>query len=203
MAENVFQLLNILPLPIWIGMLLFPRTRFTQNLVTSYWPFIALGAIYTLILIAAAASGGSSFNLSFDALRAGLSSEWGFAAGWAHYMTLDLFAGVWIFRDAKYWGINPGLFLLLTLFAGPLGLGLYLFVRQRRQQERPRESPELSRPSGRQAVAGQLRKRCTRKRGTNGQETVPIDQTGLSSFTAGSADAPSKALTSSMKRSKR
>lgn len=135
--EALFGLLNLLPIPIWVSMMLFPRARFTQRLVMSYWPFIVLGGIYTLLLLIALVSGASELSLSFDALRRSLSSDWGFLAGWTHYLALDLFAGVWIFRDAKYWGINPTLWLLLTLLAGPLGLAGYLFVRQRKGKHDP------------------------------------------------------------------
>jgi hypothetical protein len=137
MAENLFSLLTILPLPVWLSMLLFPRRRFTQQLVTSPWPFIALGGIYTVLLLVALIMGAGGFDLSFDALRQALSLEWGFLVAWAHFLTLDLFAGVWIFRDAKYWGINPGLYLFLTLVAGPLGLASYLLARQRRVRHDP------------------------------------------------------------------
>jgi len=117
-------------------MLLFPRARFTERLVRAYWPYIALGAIYTLLLVIALAT-GTGFDLSFDALRRGLSLEWGFLALWVHLLTLDLFAGVWIFRDAKYWGMEPRPYVLLTLFAGPLGLGSYLVMRGRRAKNDP------------------------------------------------------------------
>lgn len=137
MAETLFNLLNLLPLPIWVGMLLFPRTRFTQRLVMSYWPYILLGGIYVLFLLVSLLRPSGGFSLSFDALRAGVSGEWAFLAAWAHFVTLDLFVGVWIFRDAKYWGVNPGLFLLATLFAGPLGLGSYLLVRNRKAKHDP------------------------------------------------------------------
>ncbi len=136
MTETVFSLLNILPLPLWLGMLLFPRARFTERLVQAYWPYIALGAVYTLLLIAALAN-GTGFDLSFDALRRGLSLEWGFLAVWAHLLALDLFAGVWLFRDAKYWGMEARPYVLLTLFAGPLGLGAYLLARRRQVKSDP------------------------------------------------------------------
>ena len=136
MAETVFSLLNILPLPLWLGMLLFPRARFTERLVQAYWPYIALGAVYTLLLVGALAT-GTGFDLSFDALRQGLSLEWGFLALWAHLLTLDLFTGVWLFRDAKYWGMEARPYVLLTLFAGPLGLGAYLLARQRQVKDDP------------------------------------------------------------------
>jgi hypothetical protein len=136
MAETVFSLLNVLPLPLWLGMLLFPRTRFTQRLVQAYWPYIMLAGVYALLLAAALAT-GTGFDLSFAALRRGLSLEWGFLALWAHLVALDLFAGVWIFRDAKYWGMEPRPFVLVTLFAGPLGLGAYLLRRQRQTRNDP------------------------------------------------------------------
>lgn len=58
MAETVFSLLNILPLPLWLGMLLFPRARFTERLVQAYWPYIALGALYALLLVGARSQRG-------------------------------------------------------------------------------------------------------------------------------------------------
>ena len=137
MAETLFNVINILPLPIWLSMILFPKLRFTQNLVLAYWPFVVLGGIYTALLLAAISTSGGGFSLGFDALRAGLSSEWGFLAAWTHYLALDLFAGVWIFRDAKYWGINPTIYLVATLLAGPLGLAAYLVMRGRKTKADP------------------------------------------------------------------
>ncbi|MCA9835625.1 MAG: DUF4281 domain-containing protein [Trueperaceae bacterium] len=138
MAENLFGLINLLPMPIWLGMLLFPRTRFTQKMVMSYWPYMALAGIYLLFLIISLFStGGSALSFSFNSLRTGLSAEWAFLAVWMHLLCFDLFTGVWIFRDAKYWGINPGIFLLVTLFLGPLGLGAYLFFRSRKSKNDP------------------------------------------------------------------
>lgn len=136
MSETVFSLLNILPLPLWLGMLLFPKTRFTQRLVQAYWPYIALAAVYTLLLVGAFVT-GTGFDLSLSGLRRGLSLEWGFLAVWAHLLTLDLFTGVWVFRDAKYWGLEPRPYVLVTLFAGPLGLGAYLLARRRRAKNDP------------------------------------------------------------------
>jgi hypothetical protein len=135
MAQTLFNLLNVLPLPIWLGMILFPRTRYTQNLVMSYWYYMVLAGVYLLFLIVALLQNGLAFE--FDAAREGLNSEWGLLAAWAHFIVLDLFAGVWIFRDAKYWGINPTWFVLLTLVIGPVGLGSYLLFRQRKSKTDP------------------------------------------------------------------
>ncbi len=137
MPETLFNLANLLPLPVWLSMMLFPRTPFTQRLVTSYWPFTLLSSLYALFLVIALATGDSGFDLSFDGLREGFGGEWTFLAAWLHYLAFDLFVGVWLFRDAKYWNLNPLPFLILTLFAGPLGLGSYLLWRQRQARSDP------------------------------------------------------------------
>ncbi len=137
MAETFFNFFTILPLPIWASMILFPRARFTQRIVLSNWPYIVLGGIYTVLLISQILTTTQPLGFSFQALRAGLNSELGFLAGWMHYLTLDLFVGVWIFRDAKYWGISASVFLLVTLFSGPLGLAGYLIIRHRKSKTDP------------------------------------------------------------------
>ncbi|CAN5473858.1 ABA4-like family protein [soil metagenome] len=136
MPEVLFSLVTILPLPIWVSMLLFPKASLTQRLVMSYWPVIALCGLYALALLGTLAT-GAGLDLSYAGVQATLSGRWGVAAVWAHLMTLNLLSGGWIFRDAKYWGVKPEVFLLLTLFAGPLGLGAYLFVRERRAKVDP------------------------------------------------------------------
>lgn len=128
--ETVFGLLNLATLPWWLSMLLFPRTRATVRLVTSPWPFVALAGVYLALLVVAVAGGGG-LGLDAASLAAALSSGPGFLTAWAHMLALDLFAGTWIFRDARFYGRLPRLELLLTWWAGPLGLGIYLWRRRR------------------------------------------------------------------------
>lgn len=136
--ENLFGLLTLLPLPFWIAMLLFPHASFTRRMIASSWPFIALGAVYVVLLLAALAElAPASLGFSAASLQATIGGGWGFLAVWAHLLTLDLFAGIWIFRDARYWSVQPAPYLLATLFAGPLGLALYLYQRQRRENRDP------------------------------------------------------------------
>lgn len=52
--------------------------------------------------------------------------------GWVHYLVFDLFIGAWMVRDAESLAIQhlkivPS--LILTLFAGPVGLLSYLIIR--------------------------------------------------------------------------
>ena len=59
----------------------------------------------------------------------------GATLGWVHYLAFDLFVGLWIARDADNKGFSRIIqlpFLFLTLMAGPVGLFLWLIVRERR-----------------------------------------------------------------------
>jgi hypothetical protein len=132
--EPLFGLITLAPLVAWVAMLLFPRTRFTQSLVLSDWPMIAGGAAYALLALALLANEFASIGFSLTSVQTLLSSDVGALTVWAHLQVFNLFVGVWIFRDAKYWGVNPGLYLLGTLLAGPVGLGAYSWYRRRRER---------------------------------------------------------------------
>jgi hypothetical protein len=63
-----------------------------------------------------------------------LGSANGAAAGWAHMIAFDLFVGRWLWLDSRDRKIGHPVMvpiLLLTILFGPLGLGVYLAVRDR------------------------------------------------------------------------
>lgn len=130
------NLLLLAPLVVWGSMLLFPRRRFTVSLVVSPWPFVALGALALLALVGQVVTVGVPV-LDLASLQRVLASPWGAVSALAQWQALTLFAGVWIFRDARYFGVNPGLYLLATLVTGPIGLALYLWLRRRYERPRP------------------------------------------------------------------
>jgi hypothetical protein len=129
-VETVFALLSVATLPWWLSMLLFPRSPFTVRLVVTPWGVIGLGAVYVALLLGGLLAGGAPASLDAAALAEALSGPWGFLTVWAHLLALDLFAGTWVFRDARYYGRVPRLELLLTWWAGPAGLALYLWRRR-------------------------------------------------------------------------
>ena len=60
-------------------------------------------------------------------------SPGGATIGWIHYLAFDLFVGIWIARNADAHQISRWIqipILFLTLMAGPIGLLLYLLLRQ-------------------------------------------------------------------------
>lgn len=77
-------------------------------------------------------------DYSIEGLRRLFMSDAGMVIGWTHYLAFDLFVGLWIARDADAKGFGRVIqlpFLFFTLMAGPVGLLLWLIVRERKARE--------------------------------------------------------------------
>lgn len=71
-------------------------------------------------------------DYSIAGLRPLFLSDGGIVLGWTHYLAFDLFAGLWIARDADGKGVGRLVqlpFLVVTLMAGPIGLLTWLSLR--------------------------------------------------------------------------
>jgi len=134
-SNFLFSLLNFSVVPAWAMLILLPRWSATRTLVHSGLYPIALGVFYTACLglaLTGAGSEGVDFT-TIEGVRAIFSSDLGVLTGWAHYLVFDLFVGAWEARDAKRRGLSHWLLvpcLFFTFMAGPLGLLLYLALRQ-------------------------------------------------------------------------
>lgn len=138
--DKLFQLVNLLPMPVWLAMMVAPRAQVTQKASRSSVVFglAALSYVFSLLLSVAmgrkqgsAAISPADFT-SLDGIRKGLGTKEGALAAWSHMLALDLFAGAWIYResmrlDAPAWVRVPSLFF--TLMTGPFGLLLFLVWR--------------------------------------------------------------------------
>ena len=128
-AEGAFQLLNVSVLPWWVLWLAAPRSRWAARAASHGAVFVALAAVYTVLLVTAMSSGDATGGYGFDGLRTALASPVGFLAGWTHYLCFDLFTGAWIVRESQRIDVEPRPFLFFTLMAGPIGLGAFLLRR--------------------------------------------------------------------------
>src|SRR5919197_5632194 len=130
--RQAYTIINSSSAPIWLAMILAPRSRLTRWLVQrASLLFVGLGVAYDTLLLSGVARSGKMIDFRDpDAVRGALSTADFFLAGWAHYIAFDLFVGRWIWEDALARGRRATLALLLTWLAGPAGLSLYLLQRR-------------------------------------------------------------------------
>ena len=127
LAEPVFLVLNAAVLPWWGVFLAAPRSNAARALASHTAIFLAFGAIYLVLLVAAyrVAWPLTSTPLELSFWTGLLGSPVGFLAGWSHYLAFDLFVGAWIVRESQRLALTPRVSLAFTLMAGPLGLGMF------------------------------------------------------------------------------
>jgi len=132
-----FNAVNLLTLVAWIALIALPR-----------WPALLSGvlylgvgllcAVYVLGLaalltgIVPSGDGGADFT-TIAGVRSIFASDAGVVIGWTHYLAFDLFVGLWIARDGDAKHVSRWLqapILLATFMAGPLGLLVWLIVRE-------------------------------------------------------------------------
>ena len=141
----IFTLTNVIAMSGWLFLAALPRGPKTMAVVL----YLGVGALclaYAAMFIAmfggladparvAGATAPDLTDYSVAGLRALFMSDGGIVLGWTHYLAFDLFVGQWIAKDADNKGFSrlaqlPVLFL--TLMAGPIGLLVWLVVRERR-----------------------------------------------------------------------
>ncbi len=141
MWNAVFGAVNLIALAGWIILIALPRRPFPMTVVL-YLGVGLLCLIYSVGLIALVSGGlgadGNTAGQSFftiEGVRAIFANDAGVGIGWTHYLAFDLFTGLWIARDADAKDFSRLVqvpVLLLTFLAGPMGLLLWLIIRERR-----------------------------------------------------------------------
>ncbi|MEO1730982.1 MAG: ABA4-like family protein [Pseudomonadota bacterium] len=141
----VFNAVNMAALIAWVGLILLPRWPALLSAIL-YLGVGGLCALYAALLISVlsgiipAGNEGADFT-TIEGIRSIFGSDVGVVIGWTHYLAFDLFVGVWIARDAdakffSRWVQAP--ILLATFMAGPIGLLVWLLVREPRARAKGR-----------------------------------------------------------------
>jgi hypothetical protein len=124
--QRLYAVINACTAPLWLLMVLAPRSPLTARAVRAATPLYAvLGATYVGLL----ASGWGGERVDFrdpESVRRGLLQPRGFLAGWTHYIAFDLFVGRWIWEQGLEQRRSTRVALLLTWLAGPAGLTVWL-----------------------------------------------------------------------------
>ena len=135
--ENIYLWINLGILPFWLMLIIIPNSKFTQIFVNSIvLPLILSAAyvylIYQTILLDESLLDVFKLYLSLDNLYTAFATETFLLVFWIHFVTLNLFLGCWVSRDAIKYNMSRGLVfipLILIYFTGPLGLVLYWLFR--------------------------------------------------------------------------
>ena len=133
---HAWRILNSTTAPVWLAMILFPRSRFTAGLVRRTDVLLAgLGATYVgLLATGMVRSNDGPPDLSDPAsIARGLGQPEAFLGAWTHYLAFDLLAGRWVWEQSIAAGRTARLPLVLTWWFGPAGVALHLARRRRWQ----------------------------------------------------------------------
>ena len=92
-------------LPFWLMLIFIPNSRITQILINSIILPLILAGIYVYIFYQQLILGNNLLNifdlyLSLDNLYAVFSEESVLLIFWLHFLTINLFLGSWVSRDA-------------------------------------------------------------------------------------------------------
>ena len=134
--KNIFLFSNWGIIPFWILLLFSPNSVFTRFLVHSILIPLILGAAYIFIVYQIYLNDnifdGFGLYLGLDNLYTIFSDENFLLIFWLHFLSISLFVGAWIARDATRNSIPKiltALSLITTYFTGPLGIFLYWVIR--------------------------------------------------------------------------
>lgn len=128
--NQLFVISNFYATSLWVLIIVFPKWKITQKILSSLWLFIPFILLYIYYLSASVNIESieilSSFQLEDIAL---LFGQEGFAAAtWVHLLLIDLFLGRWIYwegQKSQIWTIHS---LLLCVFFAPVGLLSHLIT---------------------------------------------------------------------------
>jgi hypothetical protein len=145
MWQALFSLTNLVAVGAWLVLVGLPRKPLTNTVVlylgvgllclcyAAMFAVLLTGAVDPLTVPGAQPYVPSDYSIA--GLRKLFQSDGGLVMAWTHYLAFDLFTGLWIARDADAKGfgrISQIPFLIATFMAGPIGLLVWLIVRERR-----------------------------------------------------------------------
>ncbi|ARV59064.1 hypothetical protein BZZ01_10825 [Nostocales cyanobacterium HT-58-2] len=127
---QLFNIANIFVLPFWTLMIFLPKWKVTQRVMESYIPFVPLATAYLYLFVTSITPENAQAlsNPQLADIAKFFADEKAAATGWIHFLTLDLFAGRYIYLQGQKTGVWTIHSLALCLFAGPLGLLSHIFT---------------------------------------------------------------------------
>ena len=135
-SENIYLVANWGVIPFWLMLVTIPNQPITKVLVNSVIVPLILASAYVYLAYQLYLDGEvfDVFQLYFGLanLYSIYSNEIFLLIFWLHFLSISLFIGSWISRDAQRYmvpKILTMLSLILTYFSGPVGLVFYWIIR--------------------------------------------------------------------------
>ena len=135
-SENIYLIANWGVIPFWLLLIFIPYNKITSFLTQSIIALMLLAVGYTYLAYLLYLEGNlfDSFELysGLDGLYSMFANEVLLLIFWLHFLSISLFAGAWMVRDARKYFIPKIITipsLVLTYFTGPFGIVVYWFIR--------------------------------------------------------------------------
>ena len=135
--EMLYYCVNLGVLPFWLILIFFPQSNIFRYFVGSIFPIFILCGAYIFILYKSYLNSypydvNFSLYLGVDYLSDLFSNKTFLMMFWIHFISINLFTGGWIVKDAQKFSINKIILiipLIITYLIGPLGLFIYWLIR--------------------------------------------------------------------------
>ena len=135
-SENIYLIANWGIIPFWFMLIFFPNNGLTTFFVQSIVVPLILGVAYVYLsynlYLENDIFDGFELYKGLDGLYSMFANEILLLIFWLHFLSISLFAGAWIVRDARKYFIPKIITipsLVITYFSGPIGLVIYWFFR--------------------------------------------------------------------------
>ena len=134
--ENIYLAANWGVLPFWMLLIFAPNNGITTFLTQSIIAPLLLAMGYSFLsynlYLEKNIFDGFELYSGLDGLYSMFANEILLLVFWLHFLSISLFVGAWIVRDARKYFIPKIITipsLVLTYFTGPVGLVVYWFLR--------------------------------------------------------------------------
>lgn len=140
--DQLFIGANLFVLPFWAIMIILPNWDGTKRIMSSFIPFTILALLYVGLFFGAVdpESAEAFANLDLTTIAATFSQKSIAVTSWVHFLVMDLFIGRWIYWEGQrtqVWTLHS---LLLSLFAGPMGLLSHILTAAITEYRRDKQS---------------------------------------------------------------
>ena len=135
-SETIYLIANLGVIPLWLLLIFIPNHNLTNFFVQSIFAplILATGYIYLSYKLYLENNIFDGFELykGLEDLYSMFANETFLLVFWLHFLSISLFAGAWMVRDARKYFIPKIITipsLVLTYFTGPFGIVVYWFIR--------------------------------------------------------------------------